>query len=256
MIAGCAAEDDEVRLTGAVETEGHPLLGGDIGEIAGVGEIGLPVTADITTAAGEADVIIDFSSHAASPAHAEIAAAAGTPIVIGTTGMDADEMARVKSAAERTACLVAPNTSVGVNLLFSVVGRIANALGPEYDIEIMETHHRFKKDAPSGTAKRFAEVIAAATGIDPEKEFIYGRQGQTGERPRRQLAIHAIRQGDVIGEHTISFGCCGERIELVHKAHSRDTFARGAVRAAKWLAGKPAGLYDMAAVLGLERKEE
>jgi 4-hydroxy-tetrahydrodipicolinate reductase len=163
--------------------------------------------------------------------------------------MTESELKIIKEASRKVACIVAPNTSVGVNLLFRVAAEVARALGDEYDIEIVETHHRFKKDAPSGTARRLAQGIAEALGRDLRKDAVYGRNGETGERPEKQIGIHAVRQGDVVGEHIVSFASLGERVELVHKAHTRDTFARGAIRAAKWLRRRSPGLYDMRDVL-------
>lgn len=250
-IIACAANDEEVEIVGAVERPGHPDLGSDAGQISGSAELGVPVTADLASVAGECDLIIDFSEHQASVKHAGVAASKRKPIVIGTTGMSGSEMAEIRKASKRVACLVAPNMSVGVNLMFKIAGEVAQLLGEDYDVEIIETHHRFKKDAPSGTAKRLAESVAEALGKDLQKDAVYGRQGQTGERPRGKIGIHAVRQGDVVGEHLVSFACLGERVELAHKAHSRDTFARGALRAAKWLADKSPGLYNMGDVLGI-----
>lgn len=248
-IIACAAEDATLSIAGAIESEGHPALGKDAGELAGVAMRGVVVSSDLSHAARLCDVIVDFSQHAASARNAALAARAGKPIVIGTTGLDDPEMQAIREAARSIPCLVAPNMSVGVNLLFRIAGEVAGALGDEYDVEITEVHHRFKKDAPSGTATRLAETVAAARGKAPAGSFVYGRRGETGERPKGQIGIHAIRQGDVVGEHLVSFSSLGERVELAHKAHSRDTFARGALRAAKWIVGKKPGLYDMQDVL-------
>ena len=248
-IVACASRDEGMEVVGAVESVGNPCLGGDAGEIAGSGKCGVEVTADLAAVADKCDVIVDFSQHAASSRHAAIAAGKGKPIVIGTTGMGEDELGEIRKAAGEVACLVAPNMSVGINLLFRIVGEVARSLGEEYDVEIIETHHRFKKDAPSGTAKRLAESVAKALEGDLDKNAVYGRRGETGERPRGQIGIHAVRQGDIVGEHLVSFACLGERIELAHKAHSRDTFALGALRAAKWIVRRPPGLYGMEDVL-------
>lgn len=248
-IIACAAEDPGVALSGAVDSPGHSSIGRDAGEMAGAGSLGIDVAGDLSAVAGGCDVIIDFSQHAAGAEHAGIAAATGKPIVIGTTGMTGEELRTIEEASRTVPCLVAPNTSVGVNLLFRIAGEVARSLGDDYDIEIIETHHRFKKDAPSGTARRLAEKVAEATGRDPGKDVVYGRSGETGERPRGQIGIHSVRQGDVIGEHVVSFATLGERVELVHKAHSRDTFARGAIMAAKWIVGREPGMYDMSDVL-------
>ena len=248
-IIACAPEDGKIAGAGAIEMKGHPCLGKDAGEVAGVAPLGVPVASDLGAVAGSADVIVDFSHHGACAGNAAIAAALKKPIIIGTTGLDGEEMQAIKKASRKVACLVAPNMSVGVNLLFRVVADVARSLGEEYDAEIIEVHHRFKKDAPSGTAKRLAAAIADAWGKNLDAVVCHGRSGELGERPKGQIGIHAVRQGDVIGEHTVSFSSLGERVELVHRAHSRDTFARGALRAAEWIVGKPAGLYSMEDVL-------
>jgi 4-hydroxy-tetrahydrodipicolinate reductase len=248
-IIACAVEEGTIAVVGAVEREGHPCLGKDAGEVAGVARLGVPVTADLKAVAGSADAIVDFSHHEAGAGNAAVAASLRKPIVIGTTGLNEGEMQAIRDASHTVACLVAPNMSVGVNLLFRVVADVARSLGDNYDAEIVEAHHRFKKDAPSGTAKRLASLIADAWGKRLDAVACHGRSGEPGERPKGQIGIHAVRQGDVVGEHTVSFASLGERVELVHKAHSRDTFARGALRAAQWIVGKPAGLYDMADVL-------
>jgi len=248
-IIACAAEDGEITLAGAIEREGHSCLGRDAGEVAGVGRLGVPVTRDLAAAAAAGDVIVDFSQHEASARNAATASSRKKPIVIGTTGMSGREVQAIKKASRMVACLVAPNMSVGVNLLFRIAAEVARSLGEGYDVEIVEVHHRFKKDAPSGTAKRLAAAVADAMGKDLDALACHGRSGETGERPKGQIGIHAVRQGDVVGEHTVSFASLGERVELVHRAHSRDTFARGALRAAKWIVGKPPGFYSMEDVL-------
>jgi len=238
-------------LAGAVEAPGHPLLGQDAFEAAGAGKAGVPVTDDLAAALAGADVAIDFTGPEGSARNAETAAAAGKAIVIGSTGLSPGQSARIRAAASRVAVVQSPNMSVGVNLMFKVAADVARVLGEEYDVEIVETHHRFKKDAPSGTAVKLADAVAAALGRNMEEVGMYGRRGMVGERPRKEIGVFAVRAGDVVGEHTLVFGGIGERLEITHRAHSRDTFARGAVRAAAWVSGKPAGLYDMAAVLGI-----
>ena len=172
-------------------------------------------------------------------------------VVTGTTGLTDEQKAEIEKAAEKIPVLFAPNMSVGVNLLFKLVGEVAAALGDAYDIEIIETHHRFKKDAPSGTALRLAEKIAEATGRDIAKDIVHGREGAVGERTEREIGMHAVRGGDIVGDHIVLYSTLGERVELTHRAHTRDTFVRGALRAARFLVGKPAGMYDMRDVLGL-----
>ena len=173
----------------------------------------------------------------------------GTSAVIGTTGLTPEMQVKIKATARSIAILASPNMSVGVNVLFKLAGDVAKALGEDFDVEIIEAHHRFKKDAPSGTAKRLAEVIAEALGRDLDKDAVYGREGIVGERTRKEIGIHAIRGGDIVGEHTVCFAALGERVELRHVAQSRDPFVRGALRAAKFLAGRKPGLYSMADVL-------
>lgn len=248
-IIACAAEEQGVAVAGAVERAGHPCLGADAGECAGAGRIGVAVSADLEAAARGADVIVDFSGRETAVRNASAAASLGTPIVIGTTGLREEEMGRIRAAAEKVACIVAPNMSVGANLLIEIAAETARLLGDDYDIEIVETHHRMKKDAPSGTALALARAVARARGIDLPGAVVHGRSGHPGARPKGQIGIHAVRQGDVVGDHVVSFAATGERIELVHRATSRDTFARGALRAAKWIAKKAPGIYGMADVL-------
>jgi 4-hydroxy-tetrahydrodipicolinate reductase len=199
-----------------------------------------------------ADVVIDFSAPEASVEHAAICAERGVPLVIGTTGLSPEAKAQIGAAAKRIPILLAPNMSVGLNVLLRLVGEAARSLGRSYEVEIVEAHHRHKADAPSGTALRLAEVAAEGLGLDPNKAFVYERRGQIGARKPDTIGIQTLRGGDVVGDHTVFFLADGERIELTHRASSRDNFARGAVRAAKWLAGKPAGLYDMQDALGLK----
>ncbi len=238
-------------LAGAVETPGHALLGQDAFEAAGAGTSGVRITEDLAGALAGADAVIDFTSAESSARHADAAAAAGKAIVVGSTGLSAEQAARIRAAAGKVAVVCSPNMSVGVNLMFRVAADVARVLGDEYDVEIVETHHRFKKDAPSGTAVKLADCVAGALGRKMGEVGVYGRQGMVGERARKEIGVFAVRAGDVVGEHTLVFGGIGERFEITHRAHSRDTFARGAVRAAAWALGKPAGLYDMAAVLGI-----
>jgi len=241
-----AAED--LQLVLALEAESHPLLGRDAGEAAGIGALGVPISATI---AAQPDVLIDFSSPASTALRARQCAKIGSALVIGTTGLLPDQAAIVKDAARAVPVVYAANMSVGVNVLTKLVREAAAALGPDFDIEIVEAHHRFKKDAPSGTAVQLAR--AAADGLQRKLDdvAVYGRHGLTGERPPQEIGIHAIRAGDIIGEHTVLFGALGEQVKLQHSAHSRDTFARGALRAARFVAGKKPGLYSMKDVLGI-----
>ena len=241
-----------LRLCGAVEAAGHPEIGCDLGELAGAGRCGVAVTDDLQSGIAGADAAIDFSFHTATAANAGVLAERGTALVIGTTGLTGEEKQHVERAAERIPILMAPNMSLGVNLLFALAERAAAALqGRGYDVEIVERHHRLKKDAPSGTALGLGEAVARGMGVDLGKAARHGRQGMTGERGEEEIGFHAVRAGDIVGDHTVLFAAAGECIELSHRATSRATFALGALRAAGWVAGKPAGLYAMTDVLGL-----
>ena len=199
-----------------------------------------------------ADALIDFTNHTASMGHLKAAAELKKAIVIGSTGFTPAEWNEIRKIGPSTRCVAAPNMSVGVNLMLRVIGDVAKALGPAYDMEIVETHHRRKVDAPSGTAMRMAEVLAEASGENLSDVGVFERYGQVGPRKEREIGVQTVRAGDIVGEHTVIFGGIGERIEITHKAHSRDNFARGAVRAAIWLMNQPQGLYDMQDVLGLK----
>lgn len=250
-VVACLREASDLRLVGALEAAANPALGRDAGELAGVGRVGIAVGADAAAAISRDRVLIEFSVPEASLEHLRLVAKTGARAVIGTTGFTGPQREEIRELARSAAILVSPNMSVAVNLAFKILGTMARVLGDEYDVEITETHHRFKKDAPSGTALRMAEVAAEALGRDLSQVAVYGRQGLPGERTKHEIGILSVRSGDVVGEHTVSFGTLGERLELIHRAHSRDTFARGALRAARWIAGRPPGLYSMQDVLGL-----
>jgi 4-hydroxy-tetrahydrodipicolinate reductase len=240
-----------MQTTVALEHAGHAALGGDAGVLAGLGELGVPVSADLAAATGAFDVLIDFTRPEATVAHLAVCRAAGRRLVIGTTGLSEAQKATVQAAAAEIPIVLAPNMSVGVNLCLKLLGLAARVLGDDVDIEIIEAHHRHKVDAPSGTALRMGEVVAEALGRDLGTCAVYGREGVTGERDRKTIGFETIRAGDIVGEHTVLFAGAGERIEITHKASSRMTFAGGAVRAAAWLMDRDAGLYDMQDVLGL-----
>ncbi|MDD3517590.1 MAG: 4-hydroxy-tetrahydrodipicolinate reductase [Chromatiales bacterium] len=252
LIEACH-EADGVELSVATERAGSPHLGMDAGEAAGIGRAGVAITDDLAAAAaaGRFDVLIDFTRPEATLAHLELCRAHGRRIVIGTTGFTPEQRASIDAAAAGIPVVLAPNMSVGVNLCLKLLDMAARVLGDEVDIEIVEAHHRHKVDAPSGTALRMGEVVAAALGRDLAECAVYGRQGQTGERDRRTIGFETIRAGDIVGEHTVMFAGIGERVEITHKASSRMTFAKGAVRAAAWLMAREPGLYDMQDVLGL-----
>jgi 4-hydroxy-tetrahydrodipicolinate reductase len=240
-----------MALSGAVERAGAPQIGQDAGALAGIGPIGVLVSDALGKALAGAGVVIDFTSHEASAAHAEVCAEKGVAIVIGSTGFTPEAKARVAAAAKRIPVVLAPNMSVGVTVLFELVRQAAKVLGEGYDVEILEIHHKKKRDAPSGTAVKLGEVAAQALGRDPKDALAFARHGILGERPPWQIGVQTLRGGDVVGEHTVYFCGEGERLELTHRATSREQFARGAVRAAQWIGEKPPGLYDMADVLGL-----
>ena len=244
-------EDKELRLVAALEAPGHPALGRDAGEVAGVGRLTVPITTDAEAVLGKDRILIEFSVPEASLAHARLAARHGGRAVIGTTGFTPAQREELAAIGRSIAILVAPNMSVGVNVAFRILADMARMLGDDYDVEIVETHHRFKKDAPSGTALRMAEVVAEALGRDLAKTAVYDRHDKLAERSRKEIGIAALRSGDVVGEHTVSFGALGERLELTHRAQSRDNFARGALRAARFIATARPGLYSMQDVLGL-----
>ena len=224
----CAAEDPELSVAAEVDA-------GD----------------DFTAALAGCDAVIDFTHAPATAGIAEATAAAGKILVIGTTGHSDDDRSRIAAASQKIPIVFAPNFSIGVNTLFWLTRKAAEILGPDFDLEVVEMHHRLKKDSPSGTARRLAEILADVRGLDYAKDVRHGREGMVGARTPTEIGMHAIRGGDVVGDHTVIFAQTGERVELTHKASSRETFAKGALRAAKWAVSQPAGLYDMQDVLGL-----
>jgi len=240
-----------IDLTVAVERLGSSAIGADAGELAGIGRLNVPVEDRLAGAVGRFDTLIDFTTPVATLAHLALCRAHGKRLVIGTTGLDAAGRDQIAAAGADIGIVFAPNMSVGVNLCFKLLELAARVMGEDADIEIVEAHHRHKVDAPSGTALRMGEVIAQTLGRNLAEVAVCGREGRTGERDRRTIGFATIRAGDVVGEHAVWFATEGERVEITHKASSRMTFARGAVRAAQWLAGQPAGLYDMQDVLGL-----
>ena len=240
-----------VELGAATEQVTSSLLGTDAGELAGVGALGVSLVAALSEVIDAFDVLIDFTCPEATLSHLETCRASGRPMVIGTTGFEATQKAAIEKAALDIPVVFAPNMSVGVNLCFKLLDIAARVLGDGVDIEVIEAHHRHKVDAPSGTALRMGEVIADALGRDLKACAVYGREGVTGERDARTIGFETIRAGDIVGEHTVMFAGPGERVEITHKASSRMTFAKGAVRAAAWLEGRAPGLYDMHDVLGL-----
>ena len=246
-LVALAHADPSLQLLAAVTAADDARLGRDAGEIAGTGNIGLPITHDLKPTPA---VVIDFTEPAATRHWLKTCRDRGIALVIGTTGLTATDHAAVDDAATEIAIVQAPNMSLGVNLLFKIAAEVAATLGDDYDIEILEGHHRYKKDAPSGTAMGLADAILKATSKTRDA-LTYDRHGNEATRKTGEIGMHALRIGDEVGRHTAYFAGLGERLELTHVATSRDTFVRGALRAAAWLAGKPAGRYGMADVLGL-----
>jgi len=240
-----------ILINGSKGRMGHAVISAVNDDPAAVIAVEVDAGDDFPGALPQCDAVIDFSHHSLTHTVARACAAAGKVLVIGTTGQTDAQVATVREAARTIPIVFAPNFSVGVNTLFWLTRKAAEILGPEFDLEVVEMHHRLKKDAPSGTAKRLAEILAEVRGLQYNEDVRHGREGIVGERTRGEIGMHAIRGGDVVGDHTVIYANVGERVELTHKASSRDTFARGAVRAARWAATQPAGLYDMQDVLGL-----
>jgi 4-hydroxy-tetrahydrodipicolinate reductase len=250
-LVALAHQGEGTVVTVATEDSGHGQMGHDAGTVAGIGPIDVTLSPDLAHGIGHADVVIDFSTPEATVAHAEVAGAAKVPAVIGTTGLSPEQQARVERALAGVPWVQAPNMSVGVNVLFKLLDLAVRTLGEAYDVEIVETHHRHKVDAPSGTALALGKIAAGALGVEFSENAVFERHGRTGPRKAGAIGIQTLRAGDVVGDHTVVLGSDGERLELTHKAQSRDTFAHGALRAARWVAGRPPGRYDMQDVLGL-----
>ncbi|EPJ78181.1 dihydrodipicolinate reductase [Pseudomonas sp. CFII64] len=238
-------------LTAAIDRPDSTLVGADAGELAALGRIGVPLSGDLAKVVDEFDVLIDFTHPSVTLKNLAFCRKAGKAMIIGTTGFSAEEKLRLAEAGKDIPIVFAANFSVGVNLCLKLLDTAARVLGDDVDIEITEAHHRHKVDAPSGTALRMGEVVANALGRDLQKVAVYGREGQTGARDRQSIGFATIRAGDIVGDHTVLFAADGERVEITHKASSRMTFAKGAVRAALWLEGREPGLYDMQDVLDL-----
>jgi 4-hydroxy-tetrahydrodipicolinate reductase len=252
FIVRAIEQTPDATVGAATEQTGHATIGRDAGEVAGLDAMGVTIT-DQLDAVSTTDAIIDFTFHSAVPKHVRAAQEAGKAFILGTTGLTDEEAASVHTAAESIPVVWAPNMSLGMNMLFAMVRQAAAGLSDLYDIEIVEAHHRHKQDAPSGTALGLAENAAAGRGVSLDDVADYGRHGMTGERVPGRIGIHAIRAGDIVGDHSVIFATDGERLELTHRAGSRSIFAVGAVKAALWATGKPAGLYNMQDVLGLSQ---
>ena len=239
-------EEPEMMLVGAFERPDHPRVGEEVVE-------GVTVAGSLEEVIEKGDVFIDFTHHTASVMHLHVAEKHRKRAVVGTTGFTPSELDEIQQIGRKIPMVFAPNMSVGVNLLFKLVKEAAEVLGPAYDIEIVEAHHRLKKDAPSGTAMRLGEILArTAKNAGLEEVGVFSRQGMIGARSDREIGIQTVRAGDIVGEHTVLFAGPGERVELTHRAHNRSNFAAGAVKAALWLSHQPVGLYDMQDVLGLK----
>jgi 4-hydroxy-tetrahydrodipicolinate reductase len=252
LIEAIDLSSTDMVLAAALEQPGSSLLGADAGELAGLGKKEVTVVGSLAEVIDQIDVLIDFTVPAATVANARLCAEKGKAIVIGTTGFTPEQQAELNAAATATAVCKASNFSTGVNVCFQLLDMAARVLGDDVDIEVYEAHHRHKIDAPSGTALSMGKVVADALGRDLDKVAVYGREGQTGARDRDTIGFATVRGGDIVGDHTVTFAAEGERVEITHKASSRMSFARGAVRAANWLVGNEPGLYDMQDVLGLK----
>ncbi len=262
IVAGCAGRmgkrigcnvmaDEAYQLVGGFEFVGHDAVGRDLGEVIGCGNLGVDIVDNLAEVIDCGDVIIDFTSPESTMNNLDLALKHKKGIVIGSTGLSKQQEKKIETVAEKIPVVYAPNMSLGVNLLFKLAKEVASALSDDYDIEIVEAHHRHKKDSPSGTACELAKQVAAGRQVSLEKNAVYGREGLCGERPRGEIGVHAVRGGDVVGEHTVSFMTMGERIELTHRASSRDAFAKGSVVAAGFISSKKKGLYNMQNVLGI-----
>ncbi len=244
-------ETTGLELTGAVERPDHPQIGLDAGLVAGAGELGVSISDDLAATMANADVLIDFTFPDVTLQNLAVCAELGKMVVSGSTGFTPEQRAEAEKFAEKIPVVLAPNMSVGVNACFKLLKEAAKILGDDFDVEVVELHHNKKKDSPSGTAVRMGEVVASELGRDYNKVANFHREGMCGERTQQEIGMQTVRGGDIVGEHTVYFIGMGERIEISHRAMSRDMFARGAARACQWLNGKAAGIYDMQDVLEL-----
>ncbi|OVE74974.1 4-hydroxy-tetrahydrodipicolinate reductase [bacterium E08(2017)] len=250
-IARCAQNDDEIEIVGAIEAAGHPDLGKDIGEVAEIGKIGVPITSDLAEALDDADVAIDFSFHTAVPQNVTITASKRRAFALGTTGLSEEETLTVMEVVDKIPVLWAPNMSLGINLLFAMVEKASKILKDDFLVEVDETHHIHKKDAPSGTALRLAERVADGWRKELKDVMVFDEEGSVDTPPEGKILMHSHREGEVIGDHTVAFSNGVERIEFTHNALSRDTLALGSIKGAKWIVTQKPALYDMQDMLGL-----
>lgn len=253
-IVSCIEETDGIVVTAGTEQLGNPTVGSDIGELAGVGRKNIAIRDNLDECMASCDVCIDFSTPESTMFTLRSALKHKKAVVVGTTGFSPAQKEEIREITKKIACVLAPNMSIGVNVLFKMIGEAAGILGDAYDVEIVEAHHKFKKDAPSGTAVRISEIVAEALNRDLKEVGVYGRKGMSPGRGTKEIGIHTVRAGDIVGEHRVLFGGMGETLEISHRAQSRETFARGSVAAALWIDTQPPGLYDMQDVLGLRNK--
>ncbi|MCE2415147.1 4-hydroxy-tetrahydrodipicolinate reductase [Candidatus Poribacteria bacterium] len=243
------SQQSDMQLVGAVQYPAHPQLGNDAGVVAGIDNIGVAITGELDDVLHRSDVVIEFSKPKAALDYLQRVVGADKAMVLGTTGFTAAELASIKNFASRIRCVMAPNMSLGVNVMLQALELIAKALGNDYNIEMIEAHHNHKADSPSGTALRLAETLTTALKRDLDEVGVYGRRGIVGARPKQQIGIHAVRGGDIAGDHTVLFATEGEQLSVVHRAHSPEAFAKGAIRAARWVIDAPKGLHDVSEVL-------
>ena len=243
------AQQTDMQLVGAIQYPEHPQIGKDAGIVAGIHEIGVPIAGKLDEVLEDTDVVIEFSKPEATLQHFQQVVDTDKAIVIGTTGFSTDELATIEAYASQVRCVMAPNMSLGVNVMIQALELVAKALGDDYNIEVVEAHHHYKADAPSGTALRLTEIVTTALGRDLDEVGVHGRHGIVGARPKRQIGVHAVRGGDIAGDHTVLFATEGEQLSVIHRAHSPEAFAKGAIRAARWVVDAPKGLHDVSEVL-------
>ena len=249
IITQSVTQQEDMQVVGAIEFSEHPQLGQDVGEVAGIGTIDVPVTSDLPAILGDGDVVIEFTTPSATIEHLQNVVDAGKRMVIATTGYDEGELAQLHELAPQIPCVMAANMSVGINVMLQAIQFLAKAFGDDYDVEVIEAHHNQKVDSPSGTALRMAEVLAETLDRNLPEVGVYGRHGIVGARPKKEIGIHAIRGGDLAGDHTVLFVGTGERLEITHRGQNREPLARGAIRAARWVMSAPKGLHDIREVL-------
>ncbi len=245
-------ESGDLRVMGGVERRGHPAIGRDLGEFVGLGVLGVPVVDDLNALVADIDLLFEFTIPEASLEHLRVMAEHGKPMVLGTTGFSKAQLDEVQRLARRMPLFMAPNMSLGINVMYKLIVDAARLLGSDFDVEIVEAHHRYKVDAPSGTALRMADILSQALGRDAEKVGVFGRKGIIGQRKDDEIGVMSLRAGDMAGDHWVLFGGVGERLEIIHRSQSRDSFGRGALRAARWIVQQQPGLYDMQDLLGLK----